>query len=44
VVYEHHGEAAVAVPKCPTKCIRDFTSGYPQGSTFGPPVCVKDEA
>jgi electron transport complex protein RnfB len=44
VVYEHHEQAAAAVEKCPTKCIRDFTDGYPQGSTFAPPVCVKTEA
>jgi H+/Na+-translocating ferredoxin:NAD+ oxidoreductase subunit B len=30
---------AAAVAKCPTKCIRDFTEGYPEGSTFAPPIC-----
>lgn len=34
VVYEHHDQAAVAVAKCPTKCIRDFDQGYPEGSSF----------
>jgi electron transport complex protein RnfB len=38
VEYEHHLEAAVAVEKCPTKCIRDFSTGYPQGSSFAPPT------
>ncbi len=45
VVYEHHGQAGVAVEKCPTKCIRDFVDGYPEGSRFAPPTCaVKPEA
>ncbi|WP_303721523.1 RnfABCDGE type electron transport complex subunit B [Malonomonas rubra] len=26
----------LAVTKCPTKCIRDFSSGYPAGSSFVP--------
>lgn len=34
VVYEHSEGAAAAVAKCPTHCIRDFTEGYPEGSTF----------
>lgn len=38
VVYEHAGPAAVAVAKCPTKCIRDFVDGYPEGSRFAPPA------
>lgn len=43
VVYEHDGPAETAVGKCPTKCIRDFTGGYPEGSSFAPPaVPVKD--
>jgi electron transport complex protein RnfB len=41
VLYEQYDQAAAAVPKCPTKCIRDFTDGYPQGSSFPPPVCVQ---
>ena len=38
VNYEHHAEAGPGVEKCPTKCIRDFTTGYPEGSSFGPPT------
>lgn len=38
VVYEQAEQAAVAVAKCPTKCIRDFVDGYPEGSRFAPPV------
>jgi electron transport complex protein RnfB len=45
VIYAHAAEAAPAVAKCPTKCIRDFTEGYPQGSRFMPPVVpVKTDA
>ena len=32
VVYELASQAAEAVAKCPTKCIRDFSLGYPAGS------------
>jgi electron transport complex protein RnfB len=43
VVYDEHDKAAPAVAKCPTKCIRDFAEGYPEGSTFGAPtVPVKE--
>ena len=34
VVYEHYDKAFAAVEKCPTKCIRDFIGGYPEGSSF----------
>lgn len=34
VNYEFHHEAEAAVSKCPTKCIRDFEDGYPQGSSY----------
>jgi electron transport complex protein RnfB len=34
VIPEHVQEAGPGVEKCPTKCIRDFTEGYPQGSSF----------
>jgi len=45
VVYEQPGEASAAVAKCPTKCIRDFAGGYPEGSRLAPPtVPVKGEA
>ncbi|HKK01145.1 MAG TPA: RnfABCDGE type electron transport complex subunit B [Desulfuromonadales bacterium] len=36
VVFGRDGEAAAAVSKCPTKCIRDFTTGYPEGSALKP--------
>jgi len=36
VVYEQDAQAFEAIPKCPTKCIRDFNEGYPEGSTFLP--------
>jgi len=39
VVYDQHLAAAPAIEKCPTKCIRDFAAGYPQGSSFAPPAC-----
>ncbi len=34
VIYGHNEEAAQAVSRCPTQCIRDFTTGYPEGSRF----------
>ena len=37
VDYANDEEAALAIDKCPTKCIRDFSSGYPAGSSFAPP-------
>lgn len=43
VEYEHHEDAAVAVEKCPTKCIRDFSTGYPEGSSFGNPKAETSE-
>jgi len=44
VDYAQHAQAAAAIEKCPTKCIRDFSSGYPQGSSFASPtVPVKTE-
>lgn len=36
VVYGNDAEAAGAIVKCPTKCIRDFAEGYPQGSSYVP--------
>lgn len=36
VNYPHHLEALPAVAKCPTHCIRDFATGYPQGSSLQP--------
>lgn len=44
VVYEHHSEAAVAIAKCPTKCIRDFAEGYPDGSALLPAAADKPHA
>ena len=35
--YEQPENAGMAVEKCPTKCIRDFSTGYPEGSSFAPP-------
>ena len=35
VIYENHENALEALEKCPTKCIRDFNTGYPEGSSFG---------
>ena len=37
VEYQQDSDAVEAIDKCPTKCIRDFSSGYPQGSSFAPP-------
>jgi electron transport complex protein RnfB len=38
-VYPQTDEAAAAVVKCPTHCIRDFTEGYPEGSSLAQPTC-----
>ena len=38
VVYTQPVGAEAAVAKCPTKCIRDFCEGYPQGSSFPPAI------
>ncbi|MCF6179747.1 MAG: RnfABCDGE type electron transport complex subunit B [Geopsychrobacter sp.] len=32
--YAATADTQVAVAKCPTKCIRDFSTGYPDGSSF----------
>lgn len=37
VDYEHDRDAASAIEKCPMKCIRDFRTGYPEGSSFKAP-------
>lgn len=34
VLYDQHLEADAAIEKCPTHCIRNFASGYPEGSSF----------
>lgn len=44
VVYEHDVEAVEAISKCPTKCIRDFTVGYPDGSVQIPAAAKKPPA
>ena len=44
VVYEQDSQAFEAIPKCPTKCIRDFNEGYPEGSTFLPINNEKSDA
>jgi len=45
VDYAQAAEAVAALAKCPTKCIRDFSEGYPQGSRFSPPtVPVRPDA
>lgn len=36
VEYEAAEGAEAAIEKCPTKCIRNFADGYPEGSSFGP--------
>ncbi len=38
VDYDSHCDATGGIGKCPTKCIRDFILGYPEGSSFSPPV------
>jgi electron transport complex protein RnfB len=44
VVYEHSEDAAEAIAKCPTRCIRDFAAGYPDGSSLVPEVTDKPHA
>lgn len=44
VVYEHHQEAGQAIEKCPTKCIRDFCRGYPEGSSLAAPAAKTEDA
>lgn len=44
VVYGHDAEAAEAIAKCPTQCIRDFKDGYPEGSSQLPALLEKPHA
>ena len=44
VVYGQNAEAVEALTKCPTKCIRDFAAGYPDGSTQVPAIADKPHA
>ncbi len=37
VIYESATGAEAAIEKCPMKCIRDFSTGYPEGSSFTAP-------
>ena len=41
VDYSHAAAAAAVADKCPTKCIRDFSHGYPDGSSYGSPTPEK---
>lgn len=36
VNYKQEFDATATIAKCPTKCIRDFSNSYPQGSSFTP--------
>ena len=44
VIYEQDEEAVEAIGKCPTKCIRDFGDGYPEGSKLLPVAAGKPHA
>ena len=44
VVYGQDSESFEAIAKCPTKCIRDFNEGYPEGSAFLPARNNKSDA
>lgn len=44
VIYGQDAEASEAIDKCPTKCIRDFSVGYPEGSELLPAVADKPNA
>jgi electron transport complex protein RnfB len=44
VVYGQDAEASEAIEKCPTKCIRNFDDGYPEGSNFLPVRAEKSDA
>lgn len=43
VDYEHYQDATQAIEKCPMKCIRDFSIGYPEGSSFTAPYAPVDK-
>lgn len=40
VVYEHQDKAAVAIARCPTRCIRDFEVDHPEGGRFAMPEVI----
>ncbi len=44
VVYGQDAEATEAIDKCPTKCIRDFSLGYPEGSKLLPAATDRSNA
>lgn len=44
VVYDQYQQAGPGIEKCPTKCIRDFSTGYPEGSSFAAPTCAVEPA
>jgi len=44
VIYGQDAEASEAIDKCPTKCIRDFSVGYPEGSELFPAAAGKPNA
>jgi electron transport complex protein RnfB len=44
VIYDRDEDAAEAIAKCPTKCIRDFSDGYPDGSKQLPVAADKPHA
>jgi electron transport complex protein RnfB len=41
VDYASAESAEAGIEKCPTKCIRDFATGYPEGSSFVAPNAAK---
>jgi electron transport complex protein RnfB len=44
VVYGQDAVAGEAIAKCPTKCIRNFDEGYPEGSSLVPCAAAKEDA
>jgi electron transport complex protein RnfB len=44
VVYGKDAEAVEAIAKCPTRCIRDFSQGYPEGCHLVPAATKSDAA
>jgi len=44
VDYAHDVEATLGITICPTKCIRDFSEGYPDGSCLLPVDTEKPNA
>ncbi len=44
VDYAQDENAAAAIEKCPMKCIRDFSLGYPEGSSLSRPASGEKDA